>query len=470
MKKCFFYLALQFFLTGFSIAQDQSCPCFLLSQNKDKIELEKLVIKNGDTEVFNDPSIIAPVFSLGEGMNGDMVQKERRGGMIIAQCKDNLLKLKFRGRDGGEKPLPDMNIRDLQKLNIRVNVKGSNGIQKAFLIENYNKIKDDAGPVIDMFGGKLPLQPGDFIITTETRKADKAVAINGKVSYKIEDGWIVVPVTLSNGTMANFVIDLAATSSVIDKAFLPAGIEINKMEMVEYSVNGVKEKEATMQGATGKVEEGLLAGKALLEHISIADIQIEDVNISVLNTFPEKLKKAGIAGIIGTDILMRSGTLAIQSVNKMKGFLLFGSAIENAGSGIEIPFTIAGGLLFADGTIGSAPVKFLFDTGARESILSKSFAEEHHLVYPVVNKNKTITGIDGKPLHVNVVKVPSYTIKEYSFSNKNMILGDIAALASFGLQKCSAILGMDFFSQYAAIELDFNSQRIRLQEINKGKL
>jgi len=182
-----------------------------------------------------------------------------------------------------------------------------------------------------------------------------------------------------------------------------------------------------------------------------------------LNTFPEKLKTAGIAGFIGTDILKRSGTLSIQSINKEKGLLQFGSDIENTGGGFEIPFTMAGGLLFADGTIDSTPIKFLFDTGARETILSKSFAEEHHLVYPVVNKKKTITGIDGKPLNVTVVKVPSYTINEYSFGNKNMILGDIAALSSMGLQNSSAILGMDFFRQYDSMEVDFNNRFIRLK-------
>ncbi len=444
-------------------AQSKTCSCFLIKETKGNLSIEKTEIENNNVQVFGDPDIIAPVFSLGEGMNGDMVQKERRGGMVIAQCKDKLLKLKFKSKDGTEKPLPDMDIFELRQLNIRINVVGGDGNKKAFLIEKYKSIREDKGPVIDMFGGKLPVKPGDYIITTETKKPVKANTLTGKTSCKISNGWIVVPVTLSNGIAVNFVVDLAATSSVIDKKYLPQGAEINKIEMVEYSANGANKKEATMQGATGKVEKGLLAGKSLLKQINIGDMKIEDVNISVLNTFPEKLKKAGVVGIIGTDILIRSGTLSIQSINKDKGVLQFGSGFENTDKGIEIPFTMAGGLLFTEGTIGAAPVKFLFDTGARESILSKSFAEENNLVYPVVNKNKTITGIDGRPLHVKVVKVSSYSIKEYSFSNTNMILGDIAALSAFGLQKSSAILGMDFFRQYASVEFDFNSQHIRLQ-------
>lgn len=444
-------------------AQTKVCSCFLIKETKGNLSIEKAEIENNHVEVFSDPDVITPVFSLGEGLNGDMVQKERRGGMIVAQCKDNLLKIKFKSKDGTEKPLPDMDLSELRQLNIRINVIGGDGNKKAFFIEKYRSIKEDKGPVIDMFGGKLPIKAGDYIITTETKKPVKSNTLTGKAAYKISNGWIVVPVKTGNGAALNFVVDLAATSSVIDKESLPQAVEINKMEMVEYSANGANTKEATMQGATGKVEQGLLAGKALLKQISMGDMKIDDVNISVLNAFPAGLKKAGIAGIIGTDVLMRSGTFSIQSINKENGFLQFGARIENAGKGIEIPFTIAGGLLFADGTIGSTPIKFLFDTGARETILSKSFAEEHQLVYPVVNKNKTIAGIDGKPLHVNVVKVPSYTIMGYSFSNKNMILGDIAALSSFGLQNSSAILGMDFFGQFDYLDVDFNEQKLRLR-------
>lgn len=444
-------------------AQPKSCSCFLIKETKGIIRVEKEMVENNNVQIINDPGIITPVFSMGEGMNGDMVQKERRGGMIIAHCKDDLLRLKIRSKDGSEKPLPDMNVAELKQLNIRLNIVGGDGIKKAFLIDYYETIKEDKGPVIDMFGGKLPVKPGDYIITTETKKPVKFNTLTGKASYKISNGWIVVPVMVCNGRSLNFVVDLAATSSVIDKAFLPPGTGINKMEMVDYSANSINKQEATMQGATGKVEQGLLAGKSLLRQISMGDMKIADVNISVLNTFPEKLRKTGIAGIIGTDILMRSGTLSIRSLNKEKGAILFGIGSENADNGIEIPFTIAGGLLFADGTIGSAPIKFLFDTGARETILSKSFADKHHLVYQVVNNNKTITGIDGKSLHVNVVNVPNYSIREYPFTNKNMILGDIAALSSFGLQNSSAILGMDFFSQFDYLGIDFNKKALWLK-------
>ncbi|MBK8496855.1 MAG: hypothetical protein IPL50_19075 [Chitinophagaceae bacterium] len=199
MNKYLLLLLIQFLVAGILVAQNQDCPCFLISENKGKIELEKVVIGNNKTEIFNDPSIIAPVFSMGEGMNGDMVQKERRGGMIIAQCKDNLLKLKFKNKDGSEKPMPDSNVAELKELSIRINIVGGDAVKKAFMVDHYTTVKEDAGPVIDMFGGKLPVKPGDYIITTETKKPVKANTLTGKASYRIDNGWIVVPVSIGDG-------------------------------------------------------------------------------------------------------------------------------------------------------------------------------------------------------------------------------------------------------------------------------
>jgi len=282
MKKYLVIPGLFILLNPVVKSQNKSCTCFYLTEKDKVLTVEKLVIENNRVEVLNDPSIIAPLFSMSEGMNGDMIQKDRRGAMIIAQCKDNLLKLKIKSKDAVEKPLPDMNVVELKQMNIRLNVTGGDGIKKAFLIANYEDVREDKGPVIDMFGGKLPVMAGDYIITTETKKATDVSVLNGKVAFKIKNGWIVVPVIMSDGRQADFVVDLAATSTVIDKTILPSSTQINKIEMVEYSANGAKTKNASMQGATGNVQEDLLLGKALLDNMDIGDMHISDVNASVL--------------------------------------------------------------------------------------------------------------------------------------------------------------------------------------------
>lgn len=438
----------------------QTCNCFLIKQDKNTIAIEKMNIENNRVEIINDPSVIAPVFSMGEGMNGDMVQKERRGGMIVAQCKEGKLKLKFRTKDGVEKPLPDMDLEELKALNIRVNVVSGDGTKKAFLIENYERIKEDKGPVIDMFGGKLPVQPGDYIITTETKRSVKTNSLNGKASFNYRNGWMVVPVSVDGIAKLNFVVDMAATSSVIALKYLPAGIPVNRMEMIEYSAAGAEKKEVSTQGATGATGKDVLQGKALVPHMKLDGMDVPDVNFSVLNEFPAGLKQMGIAGIIGTDLLMRAGILTITNTGDGHGILSFGG--NGLQDGTRIPFTMAGGLFFAEGKVGTVPVSFLLDTGARESIINRSFAEENKLQFRVVNANKKITGIDGNPVNAAMVKVPLIALGEQEYHDRDMVFGDIAALASIGLAKQSAILGMDFFRQFKTVQFDFGKSSMVL--------
>jgi len=463
MKKHLFILGTLLFSYGWLNAQQQGCNCFLLTEKNEILEIEKVYIQEGNTEIFNDTTIITPVFSLGEGLNGDMIQKERRKGILIAQCKNNMLKYRFRDAAGNEKPLPDMNPKELEKLNIRVNVKGTNGIQKAFLIENYNTINEDNGPVIDMFGGKIPLQDEDFIITTESKKNLKTSVLSGTVIFKTIDNWMVVPVKIGSVETVDFIVDLAATSTVISKTILPESAVIRKMEMVEYSAKGNNTKEATMQGATGSTQTGTLLGKTKLEQLEIGEVKVADVDASVLINFPEKLQKAGIVGILGSDVLLRANVLTFHEVTSQNGTMVFGDETEvKINPSIQIPFSIAGGLLFADGTIGEALIKFLLDTGARETILSNEFAKENHITYSIVDHNKTITGIDGKSKNALLVEVPSIGLDRFKFHNERIVLGDVAALQSFGLSKDAAILGMTFFRKFSTVSFDFKNGKFSL--------
>ena len=459
MKK-FFLVLMCVSLGRAKEAHAQTCSCFLAKEEAGRLSLEKISIENNRVEVINDPSVLAPVFSMGEGMNGDMVQKERRGGMIVAQCKDNRLKLKFRAKDGSEKPLPDMDLAELKLLNIRVNIVGGDGTRKAFLIEHYERVLEDKGPVIDMFGGKLPVKQGDYIITTETKKPATANSLTGKLTFRYANGWMIVPVSLDASTRLNFVVDMAATSSVIDRRFLPAGIPIRKMEMVEYTAGVEQQKEVATQGATGTTGKDVLAGKAAIPEILLDNLAVQDLNFSVLNTFPAGLAALGVAGILGTDLLMRAGLLTIRRDADGTGTLEFGDQASINGN--IVPFTLAGGLFFADGKVADTPVSFLLDTGARESIINKSYAAKHALAFNMLDDTKTISGIDGNPVKVSVVRVPSFTLGSQVYRNSHMILGDIAALSSLGLATQSAILGMDFFRQFRIVQFDFSKKLLRL--------
>ena len=105
----------------------------------------------------------------------------------------------------------------------------------------------------------------------------------------------------------------------------------------------------------------------------------------------------------------------------------------------------------------------MIDFGSRETILSKPLFEKmNDRSFSVIDKEKTITGIDGKPSNAFVISVPEFYLANYQFDNQQVVVGDVAALQSYGLQNTSALLGMNFFNRFDAVEIDFNNKALNI--------
>jgi predicted aspartyl protease len=441
------------------------CNCFLLVEQNNNLTIETIFVDNNNVQVVNDKNVITAILSWGKGMSGDMIKKEKREGLFIVQCKDGVLKVKHRSKDGSEKSLPDVNVDELKKLDVRVNVTGGNGIKKAFVIKNYNTVINDDGPVLDMFGGKIPINDGDYLITTETKSQIKVNhKIQGSVDYELKDNWIIVPVYFANNQKLNFILDLAATSTVINKNILPAEIEINKVEMITYNSSSNDTSKSSMQGATGTLTDDVFLGKAMIPVLSIGTLDVMNTNVSVLKSFPQKLEQLGVVGIMGLDILEQFSKFKILGLNDIGiKSIIFEEVDYHTAPKFTIPIKKAGGLFFTDGSINSHQIEFVIDFGARETILSKPFFEKlNDRLFSVIDKEKTITGIDGKPSNAFTILVPELQLSNYKFKSQPVVISDIAALQSYGLQNTSALLGMNFFIRFNAVEIDFSNKALNL--------
>lgn len=444
---------------------DAGCNCFLLVEQNNNLTIEKIFVDNNNVEVVINKNVVTAILSWGKGMSGDMIKKENREGSFIIQCKDGVLKVKHRSKDGSEKSLPDVNITELKKLDIRLNVTGGNGLKKAFVIKNYNTVINDDGPVLDMFGGKIPVNDGDYLITTETKSQIKVNhKIQGSIEYEIIDNWIIVPVYFENNQKSNFILDLAATSTVINKNILPAEIEINKVEMITYNSSTNDTSRSSMQGATGVLDQDIFLGKAIIPVLRLGTIDVVYTNVSVLKSFPQKLEELGIVGILGLDILEQSSKIKILGVNNNgTKTIILNNENNHTSPNFSLSIKKAGGIFFTNGFINSHQIEFVVDLGARETILSKTIYDKmNDQTFTVNNKNKTITGIDGQPSNAFVISVPELQLSNYKFENQQVVVSDIAALQSYGLQNTSALLGMNFFNRFNAIEIDFNNKTLNL--------
>jgi len=125
---------------------------------------------------------------------------------------------------------------------MRVNVI-STKVRKAFILRSGKVEVDEAGPVIDLFGGQIALGEDDYIVTTEAARHWFGTAVRGEASLEYQatrdaGGYLFTKAALPNGPEADFVIDLGSSKTVVTKAFLPAGVRIRQAAGVEYSDKG----------------------------------------------------------------------------------------------------------------------------------------------------------------------------------------------------------------------------------------
>lgn len=461
-------LLIQILANLFLVAQtteSSGTNCFYLLEKNGQLSIDKIYLENNTVQVINDKDVVSVILSWGEGMSGDVIFKEKRNGMFIVQNKDGLLRVKYRDESGNEKSLPEVKIEMLKRYNIRINITSENGMKKAFLIKNYEVVNDDDGPVIDMFGGKIPLNEGDYSITTESKLSDETkITLKGNVDYQLIDGWIIVPFYLEKDNKLNFILDLAATSSVVAQKILPEKTTITKTEMIANDGLSSDTLSAKMQGATGKLDNDIFLGKAVVPKIYLGNVELNNVKVSVLKNFPKKLEELEISGILGLDILQRAEAIKINGLKESSGGKIFFVDSDTPDKpDYNLSLTKAGGLFFTSGSVDSYPVEFIVDFGARETILSKTLFEKiPHNSFKILEEKRPITGIDGKSSISKVVSVPHFKLSDYSFKDQSMIIADIDALNSFGIQNTSALLGMNFFTRFNTIVIDFKNKHLKI--------
>ncbi len=158
-------------LTHGAFADIGSCNVFLLKKAGNGLAVEKVMLDDGEVTVFpyNAASDhITALLPFGVGQSGDVVQREEGGGNGIVRCTGGEIRVTYTGADGSEHVMPPVKVEDMLGYDMRVNVIGANGLKEAFLIRAGQTVATASGPVIDMFGGMIPLQKGDYSITTET--------------------------------------------------------------------------------------------------------------------------------------------------------------------------------------------------------------------------------------------------------------------------------------------------------------
>jgi len=274
----------------------------LLVEQADGVALETVAVPGTGELVVTRPDLVTVVLPFGLGQSGDLVPKSRRPARLVARLEGGQLRVEITGADGRGRALPSVAVADLARYDLRVNVTGNGGRQRAFVVRANGPATAASGPVLDMFGGKIPLAPGDWALTTETTAQARAAGLAGVVPCQWRDGLVFTQVTGPDGRRGRFVIDTAAGATVLARGFLPQNAVIESIEGVEHSEKGARVVPGAMSGAGGEVA-GLL-GACEPGTLRLGDLSVEGVRANVMAALPE-LGGAPVDGILGLDVLSR---------------------------------------------------------------------------------------------------------------------------------------------------------------------
>jgi predicted aspartyl protease len=371
--------------------------------------------------------------------------------MVLARNREGTLELTERS-EAGERQLPVFDDRSV--CDIRVSVVSAEGRLQAFLISRYEAVREDTiGPVVDIFAGKVPLQPDDFVIGTDTYRVDPPERVYGEVALE-RDRWLFVKGSLPDGSRHDFLVDTGGGQTVISRAALPRGVELVESQMVQYSSAGKKMLKYSAGGATGPVES--IAGHATLPALRLGSMEFHDVTAAVLDEMPDLFGRP-VAGIIGIDLLRRA-----EFVSLGNGVLrLTPKGGAQAPGSIALPFATVQTHLMVRAHANDHPLSLILDTGAPGMLLDDQAARAAGVT--LAGDSTEGRGLDEGSIQLRSTTIARLDLGGQELANVEARAGALPVFATLRVHGQSVgLLGNSLFDDFSKLEIDFVSGMIRL--------
>jgi hypothetical protein len=450
------------FLKAPQATNSPTCQFFVLTRTPE-VALKLISLQEGQVQVFpvqpgseNLTLVLPPA----PGQSGNLIRAGDKF-LLTGRCVEGEVRVQVQEPDGTSRPYASVKMADLASYDIRVGVVGGDGKRRSFLLSGREPAEvDESGPTLDLFRGRIPLQTGDYIVTTDTARRQQRRSLEGHSPLDELSGWMAGKGRIAGGGEGHFIVDTAAGRTLVGKALLGPEAEIQPTRMTEYSARGTRLLESKAKGAGGEISAFL--GETRVKELRLGEIIIPSVTVGVL---ADMAAATGVeaAGIFGID-MMRQAEVVRISYPSRKGKL--GELRFSKGGrpqhepALRMPFHLVGSHIFLRGELQGAPIFFVLDTGSRDSFLSLATAQSAGLIGDA-NAEKQIRGADGQPISVRPGVVKKLRIGAGEFSDVSFFIGDLPVLKGLGVVEPVGILGNSFIRRWGSIELDFVQKEVR---------
>jgi predicted aspartyl protease len=430
--------------------------------------LEPLRLKEGESRTFiidRDSELVDVIYTVGPGTSGSVIQRSKGATTVTIRRDQDTYHLTSESAAGRSNTPPPLAIADLGTYRVRLDITAADGRKRAFVIKNGLHVRNEIdGPVMDMFQGMIPLGPGDVSITTRTERIEATTvrpAVSGEAALLYDKGLLFTDVATGAGDPLEFIVDFAAGATVVARSAIPAGIEIQAVEGVEYSARGSRKIHSTMKGAGGDVSGYL--GVATLPTLTVGALVFRDVRVSVLSSLPE-FGGHQPGGILGMNLLARAefACVTYPPAGEVGHLRLATESHLMSSETIDVPFTRVGNHLFVQGAVNGTSVDFIFDTGARRAHLHPDVATAAGLVLRPDDDPDGTRGLDGMPMETHLAVADRLRLGEGSLVDVPFVVVDMPVFRTIGLGSNAGLLGNTLLDRFTEVEVDFQHEMIRL--------
>lgn len=447
-----------------AFAAGPAARLFLVERVPGGVALRADSVAAGGTVAFHadpDSGIVDLVLPVGPGQSASLLRPGDRGTIVVRHRGDSL-HVRFQRPDGASQERPARALADLAREETRLSVTGGDGSRASFVIRGGAvAAPDTAGPVANMFAGKLPfkLGDGDWVVQTETWRRPLAAAPRGRMVLTRER-WLVTEAVRPDGGRGRFILDLGAGESVVSPRFVPAGQAIAPAKMVEYSLRGEQLLDYQPGGATGlaPVVKGLTVFPSLT--LGGAEVQALEAQVAEL---PRGLGE-DVVGILGIDVLRRAARVRLTVPEDPVGraTLEFDPPRPLAREAGRCGFSWVSSHVVLPGEVAGRAALWIVDSGSAASFVDPVAVTDEPWVAPA-KPTAPVHGAGGQQRPASVVTAPSLRVGNApAWANAPVRLARLSpfeALRPDG--RVPALLGVTEFARMGTLELDFGAHLAR---------
>src|SRR5262245_1754135 len=365
-------------LLGTTAAAADVCPLFVIERQGARVAIVRDSLAEGEVRVFQRDlaaGTIDVVLPVGPGQSAGFLQPSDAD-RIVMRYAGGKLSGRAQRAGGSSVDLATRALDELRRQDIRVSVSAGDGARAAFLISGYRTVAaDTAGPTQNLFAGRLPeaMLKAGVVVLTDTYARDPALQACGRVALE-RQRWLFARARRADGAQGSegwFIVDLAASVSLVARSFLPSGAQIHTLSMSEHSAAGTRRLPYSPSGATGPIAS--VAGSTVLPSLTFGDLALKNVEMTVLEKIPDNFGRP-VAGILGMDVLRGCGVLRLDlPADGASATLTLAPAPAGAGAAgaaaAETPFSWIASHVVVRGTLDGRPVHWILDSGSPRTVV-----------------------------------------------------------------------------------------------------